>query len=153
MIYEISHRTAYRYDAPVTQSQHVVHLAPRSVNRQTVRHHSLLIEPAPSTRTDVVDYFGNPYSILSIDEEHSELVMHARSTIEVSPRPPLTFESGTPWNEILPLLLEKHSSTDDLHAIDCATPSEATQTTQQVIDYAKASFPQGSPALRAAWDL
>ena len=153
MIYEISHRTAYKYDAPVTQSQHVVHLAPRSVDRQTVRHHSLLIEPAPSTRTDLVDYFGNPYSILSIDDEHSELVMHARSTIQVTPRQTLNRESGTPWDRILPLLLEKQSSTDDLHAIDCATPSAATQTTPQVIDYAKASFPQGCPTLMAAWDL
>jgi transglutaminase-like putative cysteine protease len=153
MIYEISHRTAYKYDALVTQSRHVVHLAPRSVDRQAVRHHSLLVEPAPSTRSDLIDYFGNPYSILSIDEEHSELVMHARSTIEVRPRPVINRENGLPWDQVLPHLVEQHSNTDRLHAIDCVTPSGATPTTQEIIDYAQASFPQGRPTLMAVWDL
>ena len=82
MIYEISHRTAYRYEVPVTQSQHIVHLAPRAVERQTVRHHSLLIEPAPSTRTDLTDYFGNPFSILSIDDEPKASLARLRIAIK-----------------------------------------------------------------------
>src|SRR5262245_16717038 len=101
MIYEISHRTAYKYEVPVTQSQHVVHLAPREMECQTVRNHSLLIEPAPTARTDLADYFGNPVSILSINEEHSELVVHARSTIEVRPRPAVNVEEGQPWERVL----------------------------------------------------
>src|SRR5438477_13092999 len=121
MIYEISHRTAYRYEVPVTQSQHIVHLAPRAVERQTVRHHSLLIEPAPTTRSEQTDYFGNPVSILGIDEEHAELLVHARSTIEMQPRGKITIDDGISWEEVLPLLLEKRSSSADLNAIDLAT--------------------------------
>ena len=153
MIYEISHRTAYKYASPVTQSQHVVHLAPRSVDRQTVRHHSLLIEPAPTSRNDLTDCFGNPVTILGIGEEHSELLMHARSTIEVRPRQKINIEEGIPWERVVSLLLEKRSNNDDLDAIDCATPSAVTQTTRQVFDYAEPSFSPGRPTLSAAWDL
>ncbi len=154
MIYEVSHRTAYRYDAPVTQSQHVLHLAPRKSDRQTVRHHSLLIEPAPTARTDFTDYFGNPVSILGINEEHSELVIHARSTVEVRPREPIDVERGTPWEQLLPLLNERRPrDKNDLAAIDYATPSPETRTANDVADYAKPSFPQGRPVLAAAWSL
>ena len=29
MIFEVSHKTFYQYSAPVVQSHHVIHLAPR----------------------------------------------------------------------------------------------------------------------------
>ncbi|MBC7832219.1 MAG: transglutaminase family protein, partial [Hyphomicrobium sp.] len=48
MIYNVSHRTIYRYSVPVAQSQHVVHMSPRPVERQRVKGHTLLIEPAPT---------------------------------------------------------------------------------------------------------
>ena len=83
MIYDVSHRTAYAYRKPVLQSEHLVHLAPRSGPRQSVLRHGLLIEPAPSSKTERQDYFGNGMAILTIEEEHSELVIHARRTVEV----------------------------------------------------------------------
>jgi transglutaminase-like putative cysteine protease len=154
MMYEVSHRTAYRYDAPVTQSQHLLHLAPRKSDRQTVRHHSLLIEPAPTARTDFTDCFGNPASVLGISEEHSELVIHARSTVEIRKREPIDVEQGTPWEQILPLLNERRPrDKSDLAAIDYAMPSPETRTARDVADYAKPSFPEGRPVLAAAWSL
>lgn len=154
MIYEISHRTAYRYDAPVTQSQHLLHLAPRGSDRQNVRHHSLLIDPAPTSRADFTDSFGNPVSILSINQEHSELVIHARSTIEVRPRSNIDLDKGTPWEKVLPLLNERpQRDRNDLAAIDFATPSPETRTSKEVVAYAQPSFPKGQPALAAAWSL
>lgn len=154
MMYEVSHRTAYRYDAPVTQSQHLLHLAPRKSDRQTVRHHSLLIEPAPTARTDFTDCFGNPVSILGINEEHTELVIHARSTVEIRKRDPIDVERGTPWEQVLPLLNERRPrDKSDLAAIDYAMPSPETRTARDVADYAKPSFPEGRPVLAAAWSL
>src|SRR5208337_585114 len=63
MNFEISHRTSYSYSAPVSQSYHLLHLEPRPHSRQTVLRHSLLIDPAPASRTDLIDDFGNPVSI------------------------------------------------------------------------------------------
>ena len=48
MIFDVSHRTLYRYSQPVVQSQHRIHMSPRLVPHQTTRAHSLLVEPAPA---------------------------------------------------------------------------------------------------------
>ena len=36
MIYDVSHKTVYRYSTPVVQSQHVVHMSPRAIEGQEV---------------------------------------------------------------------------------------------------------------------
>ena len=47
------------------------------------------------------DYFGNGAAILTIDDEHSELVIHARSTVEVrAPDLPMLALS-TPWEQVV----------------------------------------------------
>ena len=84
MIYNVSHRTIYRYSTPVAQSQHVVHMSPRAVERQRVKGHTLLIEPAPTIRTEREDYYGNREVLFDIELEHKELIVHARSTIGVT---------------------------------------------------------------------
>ena len=100
MIFDVSHRTAYAYRKPVLQSEHLVHLAPREGPRQSVLRHSLLIEPAPSAKIERQDYFGNGTAILTVDDEHSELVIHARSTVEVrAPDLPILALSA-PWEQV-----------------------------------------------------
>ena len=84
MIYDIVHKTHYRYRSTVVQSLHLVHMSPRAMPGQSVRHHSLLVEPAPASRQDGIDAFGNIEIILDIEEPHQELVLVARSTIEKS---------------------------------------------------------------------
>ena len=96
MIFEVSHRTAYRYRSPVAQSHHLIHVEPKHGARQTVIRHALLIEPAPASRLNLTDYFGNEVSILAIEEEHSELVIHVRSTLEVRPVQSADFAATTP---------------------------------------------------------
>lgn len=152
MIYEISHRTEYRYQSTVTQSQHLIHLAPRTVEGQRVQRHSLLIEPAPSWRHDFTDYFGNPASVLGIDDEHGELVMHARTTIEVMPRPPIDLTVGTRWEDVR-IRLAAQRNEIDLDAAQYALPSPATRTAHDIIEFARPSFPPGRPVVAAAWDL
>ena len=83
MIFDVSHRTTFAYREPVLQSQHLVHLAPRESPHQRVLRHGLLIEPAPSAQMERLDYFGNGTAILTVDEKHVELVIHARSRVEV----------------------------------------------------------------------
>ena len=152
MIYAISHRTAYRYQSPVTQSQHLIHLAPRSVERQTVLHHSVIIEPAPSWRRDFTDYFGNPASLLGIVDEHRDLVIHARAEVEVRPRGDIALEHGSTWERILPSLTRGNQQID-LEVVQFAMPSTVTETTPAILDFARPSFPPGRPALAAVWDL
>ena len=72
-----------------------MHLVPRQSPRQRVLRHSLLVEPAPSSNIAFADYFDNTATILAIDDEHTELVAHARSTVEVkAPVLPMLFQQG-----------------------------------------------------------
>lgn len=152
MIYEVSHRTAYRYESTVTQSQHLIHLAPRASARQLVQRHMLLIEPTPTWRNDFTDYFGNPTSVLGIDNEHHELVMHARSTIEVTPRSDVDVEQGASWDEVRGRIATANHEID-LDVAQYALPSPATPTSDPLLAYAAPSFTPRRPLLSVAWDL
>ncbi len=152
MIYDISHRTLYRYSAPVSQSHHLMHLSPRAIERQTVRRHSLLIEPAPTSRIDVVDYFGNPTTQLCVEEEHSEFVVHARSTIEVAKRQPPDAASTMNFQRLFDDLMRGQHPLD-LSVLQFICPSRHTMPTMQIVDYAAPSLLPGRPVLDAAWHL
>lgn len=152
MIYEISHRTAYSYATAVTQSQHLVHLAPRPMPRQTVIRHDLVVQPTPTTRTDRIDAFANPVSNLEIDEEHVEFVIHARSVVAVTPRAAVDVETGTAW-EALSLAVSRPRNGIDLDAAQHAVASPATAASRAIVDYASACFVPGRPAIAIARDL
>jgi len=152
MIYDVSHRTGYRYSSAVTQSQHVFHLAPREFENQVIHRHSLLIEPAPNARSNRQDYFGNPISILEIDEDHHEFVMHARTVVEVKRRPGIAPAQSMGWEQLRTSVTQPRNGID-LDAAQYAVPSPFTATSAPIVDYAAASFLPGRPALDAAWDL
>jgi transglutaminase-like putative cysteine protease len=95
---EVSHRTTYSYRAPVVQSHHLLHLKPRQLACQSVLHHSLLIEPAPVSRSDIVDVFGNEACVLRLEDEHREFVVHARSTVDIVPQGPVKLAESVPWD-------------------------------------------------------
>lgn len=152
MIFEVSHKTFYRYSAPVVQSHHVTHLEPCDHGRQKVLRHSLLIEPAPASRTSLKDYFGNPISILAIEQSHTELLLHARCTVEVTAPPALDISRSMLWNEIAAAPGMTQGVTD-LSVIQYACPSRWAPKLREVIAYAVPSFPQGRPVLEGVQDL
>ena len=152
MIYDISHRTLYHYNAPVSQSHHVMHLSPRAIDRQIVRRHSLLIEPAPTSRHDALDYFGNPTSLLCIEDEHNEFVIHARSTIDVAPRAKIDVSATTNFERVSEDLMHARHPLD-LAVLQFVSPSHHTMPTAEIVDYAASSLQPGRPVLDAAWDL
>ena len=152
MIFEVSHRTAYLYGRPVLRSQHLIYLTPRSGPRQTVHRHGLLIEPAPVQSIAGVDYHGNCRAVLAIEEEHSELVIQARSTVEVHapelPAPATT----TPWEQVPAKTLGK-SGGPDVGVLQYVSASPHTRAVRAALDYARPSFTPGRPILEASRDL
>ena len=153
MIFDVSHKTLYRYSQPVAQSQHVTRMAPRTLPRQTVRHHSLIIEPAPALRLESIDAFGNGMVILDVEVPHSELILHARSTVETGLLAPASVFTGTPWDCIDAALMPSGNRARDLDTIQYRCASRFTQASPDIADYAKASFVPGRPVLEAAMDL
>lgn len=152
MMLDVSHRTYYKYTSPVVQSQHLIHLSPRSTERQTIRHHSLIIEPAPATRYDGVDAFGNKMAILDIELPHKEFVLHARSTVETIAPAYVDFRTTTPWEK----LDDAQAGTGSAIPIDVTQyrcVSRLTMPSLGIADYAAQSFTPGRALLDAAMDL
>jgi transglutaminase-like putative cysteine protease len=152
MIYDVSHKTLYRYSTPVVQSQHVVHMSPRPVDRQRIKGHALVIEPTPTIRTERTDYLGNRVVLFDIEQEHKELIVHARSSISVTPAAPVDLAVTTPWDE-LALRIGNPRAGTDLEVARYACASKHTRTTADIAAYARQSFPAGRPILLGAWSL
>lgn len=151
MIFEISHRTAYRYSAPVSQSHHLLHLAPRRHGHQTVARHSLLIDPAPASKIEFFDDFGNPASIITMEQDHTELVIHSRSEVEVEdPGAPGT--PGASWNDVA-AQLRANWGPEVFEAVQYVCPSRFVRPSWEIYKFARPSFPDGRPIIEAALDL
>jgi transglutaminase-like putative cysteine protease len=152
MIFDVSHKTLYQYSLAVAQSQHVTHMMPRATPLQSVRHHSLLVEPAPALRADSTDAFGNGMVILDIEVPHKELILHARSTIEVRRPQSIDMAASTPWDKIDSAIRLPNNELD-IDTIQHRCASRFTPTSPTIADYAAISFVPGRPVLAAALDL
>ena len=152
MMFDVSHKTHYQYTWPVVQSQHMIHMSPRKVGRQTVRHHSLIVEPAPAMRYDRIDAFGNPVVILDIEVPHKELVLLARSSIETMAPVGIDLAASLPWDRIDQSLAVPGNGLD-LDVIQYRCASRLTTASLDIADYAAQSFTPGRPVLEAAEEL
>lgn len=152
MKFEISHRTTYAYRSTVAQSHHAVHLQPRQTARQNVIHHSLLIEPAPVSRSEIVDVFGNSASLLRIEEAHTEFIVHARSTVEIALAPSQNLQYGPAWHDTrLPRGSVYALSDTDVRQF--LVRSRHVPFSEELRNFALPSFPTGRTALAGAMDL
>ena len=107
MIYEVSHRTVYRYSQPVSISHHLLHLTPRDGGFQACRDTAVEITPAPTVRAPGIDYFGNPTTFVTIQQNHVELVLHALSSIEVADRPIPNAAATPAWEAVREQALQR----------------------------------------------
>ncbi len=152
MIFEVSHKTVYHYTAPVTQSHHLIHLAPRPVECQRVTRHTIIVDPAPATRTDFTDAFGNPASILTIEQDHAELLIHSRGQIEVTPPVKADLSATASWSK-LAAALGAGPGPHDLDVLQYRCASRYTPLIPEASEYARQSFPPGRPVLQGVMDL
>jgi len=152
MRYDIRHCTTYRYSQPVSISHHVLHLVPRQCPRQVGHDSTISVSPAPAVRSDGRDYFGNPVTYLTIQEQHEEFVIEACSTVDVTTPPDWPPAQSAPWDEIYSRL-ERDASPASLDTLQFAFDSPYTRAGAGVAAYARESFRPGRPLLEAAFDL
>src|SRR4051794_12096063 len=99
--YTVRHDTHYRYTTVVATSQHTACLKPRDLPYQHTRVHQLLVDPAPSSASERVDYFGNIVDHFQIVRPHTELSVSARSVVEVHHREqPIDVEASMRWEHM-----------------------------------------------------
>jgi transglutaminase-like putative cysteine protease len=150
--YEVSHRTVYRYSIPVALSHHVLHLSPRACDNQVCHRTALAIRPTPTAHSAGHDFFGNPVAFITLQHQHKELVLHAKSVIEVCVTPVPPPAASPAWDRIYPMLATD-SSEEALDAIQYAFESPQTRASDEIRAYASASFPPGRPVLAGVLDL
>ncbi len=150
--YHVRHLTEYRYTSPVPLSHHLLHLEPRSTERQRLHAHALSITPLPGWRDRRLDVFGNVAQAVSLAGEHDRLVIEARSTVAVD-APVLPEPAATPaWEEVV-AIAGTGASSEALDAAKFAFASPFTPSGDAVEAFARKSFTPGRPVLEAALEL
>ena len=91
-VYAITHRTVYRYPKAIERSKHVFRLTPVHDRLQTVRSHEINIT-VPNASRDYEDVFGNRVRRVIVESPYTELVIEAKSVVEVLDTDPLGFGS------------------------------------------------------------
>ena len=84
MVFSIIHTTSYKYDNNVTYCHNLAILKPKDFIGQKLLNYELEITPKPSVLNENIDFFGNSVTHFSIDKQHKELIVTAKSNVERS---------------------------------------------------------------------
>lgn len=85
MIYNIYHKTAFKYQNKVSFSHNIARLKPKESEHQKVLEFSLEIEPVVFEQSEFIDMFGNSNTHMLIREPHKELSVVGKSRVEIFP--------------------------------------------------------------------
>jgi transglutaminase-like putative cysteine protease len=151
MIYEIRHRTTYDYESKVTFARCVLRLTPPSSAGQTVLRSGVTVSPTPARAISRIGPFDEATLTVLIDTPHDELVIEARSRVDVHPsRDTLPF--GMAWEAVRMRGFAGVSLASDSPA-SFLYPTRRTPITPAITDYARISFTRGREIVEAATDL
>jgi transglutaminase-like putative cysteine protease/predicted glutamine amidotransferase len=93
--FDVVHRTVYRYDKPVERSTHLFRLVPIHDRLQSLREHSLVLKhdgvEIEGKQIEFDDVFGNRARRVVVERPFRELLVEARSKVEVLDSEPLQF--------------------------------------------------------------
>jgi transglutaminase-like putative cysteine protease len=151
VIYDLRHRTTYSYEAEVSFARCVLRLTPRSSASQTVLESSLTVTPTPSRTLERTGPFGEETLTLVVDQPHRELIIEARSRVDVH-APPNELPFRAPWEAVRARGLEAASVGPESPA-SYLYPTSRTPIVPAITDYARTSFPPGRAIVEAAANL
>jgi transglutaminase-like putative cysteine protease len=152
MRYRIRHTTICNYTDEIQHAQHMLHLNPRGLPRQTFTKNLITLEPPAARLVEHVDYFGNPITYLALEIPHKRLLVQVDFEVEVLPSPDYDLSATPPWEHIRDTI---KSPPDDM-AKDSnlfAFASTMIPPLPGLVEYAAPSFTEGRPIGEAAFDL
>jgi len=151
--YRITHSTTYEYADAVSLSHNIARLRPRDSGLQQIcLRHELSVQPAPSDRSDSLDYFGNHVSYFSLQESHNQLSITARSEVEITPALRPDFSAGAPWEEVRDEVLAG-AAPETRAAREFTFDSPYVIRSAELENYALASFSPDRPFVECVLDL
>jgi transglutaminase-like putative cysteine protease len=152
MKYLIQHTTAYRYSEPASLGHNEARLTPRSFPRQRCLSSQIVIQPAPTAWAEWDDYYGNRVSYFTIEREHAELTVAARSEVELDAPFYLAPSRTVPWDQARSQLTCPRDP-EMIAAAQFLYDSPHVPQEPWLCDYAAGSFAAGRPLLEALLDL
>lgn len=84
MIYNIYHKTSFKYQSQVSFSHNIARLKPKDFPCQKLLEFSMEVEPAVYESHEFLDIFGNTNTHMLIREPHQTLSVIGRSKVEIS---------------------------------------------------------------------
>ncbi|MEO1011842.1 MAG: transglutaminase family protein [Bacteroidota bacterium] len=82
MLFNVTHITKYKYDAPVSYGHNMATLRPRESMGQELLDYKIAITPEPSETSERLDFFGNYITRFSMQTEHEELKVKTQSRVK-----------------------------------------------------------------------
>ncbi len=152
MIYDVRQSTIYRYAAPVADAYHVIRLSPIDRDGQRVHAASLDVDPTPSERRDGVDFFGNRFTAVKLEEAHDTLTVKVAARIAVDAPAAVDPMATLAWDAVRAAAF----AASDLGSgapVHHLFPSRIVTLDPETRDYAALSFKPGRPILAAAAEL
>jgi transglutaminase-like putative cysteine protease len=152
MDYRITHRTVYDYSEAVTVSHHAARLLPMQGPTQHVSRTSLTVSPSPAVRKESRDYFGNFVCSFAIQEihRHFEVVARSQVTVNVTTTPALALSPV--WEEVVARFRDPVSPAE-VAPYEFCMESPYVRLMPEFAEYARVSFPPGTPLLVGAQDV
>jgi transglutaminase-like putative cysteine protease len=158
--YHVHHRTDYGYAAPVQTARHLLHLAPRACDWQRVEAQAVRIDPAPLSRIDCTDAFGNPVTRIELSMPHQRLLVDSEMTVAVAPRPWAATlaedpDAGPGWEAVRDLLGYTAEPLDEAtrEAMTMRFESPGVRVKRELELYADGSFNSGVSMVAAVRHL
>jgi transglutaminase-like putative cysteine protease len=151
--FHVLHETRYQYVVPVSLSQQLLYLRPRTFQFQQCHSYSLRIDPVPGERHEALDYFGNHRQYLAITQPHDHLSVSSESTLSLTARPGQELLANSVAWELVRDSLRKVGDPTRLEPIKYLFESPHVALIDEVHAYALQSFTPGRSVLDAAFDL
>jgi transglutaminase-like putative cysteine protease len=152
-VYRVEHETRYVHSSGVSTSQHVAYLTPRSLPQQSVRWHEIEIEPAPASRAQRRDYFGNAVDQFTILTPYDELCVVGRSVVALTAtESSIDVDGGAPWEAVRDEL-SYHRGAPYRDASEFGYPSPHIAVAPELAAFALESFAAERSLVAAAVDL
>ena len=152
MRFRIQHVTRYRYAEPVSLCHSVAHLKPRDQSNQRTLSAQLRVDPWPAVSREHTDFFGNRQCYFSIQQSHTALELTASSEVIISAPLVPVLDSSEPWEAVASELRDSRDE-ETLAARIFILSSAYVPQEPAAIEYARASFPAGTPLLVGVADL
>jgi len=152
VLYDIKLVTEYRYASPVPFARQVLRLLPVERPGQRVIAADLAIRPAPTERTDSLDFFGNRITTVAFAFPHSELRLETRARVLVEKAEPRATQKTPPFEQIRRSAVAE-TDLGPKSPVHFLFASRLIALDEAIGDYAQKSFPPGRPILEGAFEL